>query len=336
MSDYYIGPFGRILPVSDRPSSEDESESSDKPSASHSHSYQLPPPHKSMPSMPLQLGTDTSLLQAHPSEPRPVLNLKNNTDRNQKNKEQLPPVSQLLTPASHSSLPASPYSPQLHGSTASSATSVSQHPIGDLYDNPTESFLRRNSEFASRTVSTSLLDSSSSQLRQHQQQSSTKLPPISQVGVDPAHNFRPEVQSHAAAGIDPPVAYYPHGQLAHHGSFYNKEGPRTGLPLSQWKGVAPHALGKSRTPPILPHVVDERYIEGEGLCYIYADGSHCPKSIDGEPVNANWGITKAGKPRKRLAQACIACREKKIKCQPNLPKCDQCQKSGRECRFGNA
>ncbi|BDD58782.1 hypothetical protein MAP00_004033 [Monascus purpureus] len=54
------------------------------------------------------------------------------------------------------------------------------------------------------------------------------------------------------------------------------------------------------------------------------------------PVNANWGITKAGKPRKRLAQACLTCREKKIKCQPNLPRCDQCQKSGRDCRFENA
>lgn len=89
-------------------------------------------------------------------------------------------------------------------------------------------------------------------------------------------------------------------------------------------------------PQVRPHVVDERYIEGEGLCYIYADGSHVPKAIGGMPVNANWGVTKAGKPRKRLAQACLTCREKKIKCQPNLPKCDQCSKSGRECRFENA
>jgi hypothetical protein len=87
---------------------------------------------------------------------------------------------------------------------------------------------------------------------------------------------------------------------------------------------------------VLPHVVDERHIEGEGICYIYADGSHCPKAIEGIPVNANWGVTKAGKPRKRLAQACLTCREKKIKCQPKLPKCDQCQKSGRECRFESA
>ena len=92
----------------------------------------------------------------------------------------------------------------------------------------------------------------------------------------------------------------------------------------------------AQPPPVRPAVVDEKHIEGEGLCYIYADGSYCPKNIDGVPVNANWGVTKAGKPRKRLAQACLTCREKKIKCHPNRPKCDQCQKSGRDCRFENA
>ena len=93
---------------------------------------------------------------------------------------------------------------------------------------------------------------------------------------------------------------------------------------------------RPQTPPIRPQVVDERYVEGQGMCYIYEDGSYCPKTINGVPVNARWGITKAGKPRKRLAQACMTCREKKIKCHPNLPRCDQCQKSGRECRFENA
>jgi hypothetical protein len=34
--------------------------------------------------------------------------------------------------------------------------------------------------------------------------------------------------------------------------------------------------------------------------------------IDGTPVNANWGVTKAGRPRKRLGLACLTCREKKI------------------------
>lgn len=47
-----------------------------------------------------------------------------------------------------------------------------------------------------------------------------------------------------------------------------------------------------------------------------------------------WGVTKAGKPRKRLSQACITCREKKIKCDPGGgPKCLQCLRFSRECRF---
>lgn len=88
--------------------------------------------------------------------------------------------------------------------------------------------------------------------------------------------------------------------------------------------------------PRTPRVIDERYVAGEGLCYVYEDGSRVQKYIDGENVNPQWGVTKAGKPRKRLAQACTTCREKKIKCDPSSPKCIQCQKFGRECRFENA
>ncbi|KIX09086.1 uncharacterized protein Z518_00164 [Rhinocladiella mackenziei CBS 650.93] len=80
-------------------------------------------------------------------------------------------------------------------------------------------------------------------------------------------------------------------------------------------------------------LVREENIPGKGLCYIYDDGSVCPKAINGDTVNPKWGTTKAGKPRKRLGQACNTCREKKIKCDPNVPKCAQCQKFGRECKF---
>ena len=80
-------------------------------------------------------------------------------------------------------------------------------------------------------------------------------------------------------------------------------------------------------------VVKEASIEGKGVCYVYEDGSVCQKVIDGDMVNPKWGTTKAGKPRKRLGQACNTCREKKIRCDPQLPKCAQCQKFGRECKF---
>ncbi|KAG5925216.1 hypothetical protein E4U42_004449 [Claviceps africana] len=86
----------------------------------------------------------------------------------------------------------------------------------------------------------------------------------------------------------------------------------------------------------LPRFVREVEVPGEGKCYVYDDGSHCKTVIDGEAVNAHWGVTKAGKPRKRLAIACITCREKKIKCDPDYPRCVQCEKFGRVCRFKNA
>jgi len=86
----------------------------------------------------------------------------------------------------------------------------------------------------------------------------------------------------------------------------------------------------------LPRFVRAAEVAGEGLCYFYDDGSHCKTVIDGEAVNAHWGVTKAGKPRKRLAIACVTCREKKIKCDPDYPRCVQCDKFGRVCAFKNA
>jgi hypothetical protein len=86
----------------------------------------------------------------------------------------------------------------------------------------------------------------------------------------------------------------------------------------------------------LPRFVRQAEVSGEGLCYFYDDGTHCKTVIDGEIVNAHWGVTKAGKPRKRLAIACITCREKKIKCDPDYPRCVQCEKFGRVCKFKNA
>ncbi|TDZ73287.1 putative transcriptional regulatory protein [Colletotrichum trifolii] len=86
----------------------------------------------------------------------------------------------------------------------------------------------------------------------------------------------------------------------------------------------------------LPRFVRAAEVPGEGPCYFYDDGTHCKQVIDGEQVNAHWGVTKAGKPRKRLAIACVTCREKKIKCDPDFPRCVQCEKFGRQCKFKNA
>lgn len=140
-----------------------------------------------------------------------------------------------------------------------------------------------------------------------------------------------------------PVMQYHNGQMPYHSQPFasaqahaqrstNSHSPDRYQPLT-------HNQNSGSKEPVSkpnPRLVEERWVEGEGMCYFYEDGTRCRKVIDGEEVNANWGVTKAGKPRKRLAQACITCREKKIKCEPSLPKCVQCTKFGRECRFESA
>nr|POE87539.1 putative transcriptional regulatory protein [Quercus suber] len=73
-------------------------------------------------------------------------------------------------------------------------------------------------------------------------------------------------------------------------------------------------------------------IPGEGHFHLYDGGYRIPTQIDGEQVNPAWGLTKANKPRKRLALACLDCREKKIKCEPGANSCVQCEKAKRPCR----
>ncbi|KAM3074811.1 hypothetical protein ACMFMG_008225 [Clarireedia jacksonii] len=104
-------------------------------------------------------------------------------------------------------------------------------------------------------------------------------------------------------------------------------------PLTVKDGLGPKIWTGTQ---FLPRFVKQADVPGEGLCYFYDDGTHCKTVIDGEVVNAHWGVTKAGKPRKRLAIACITCREKKIKCDPDYPRCVQCEKFGRVCKFKNA
>ncbi len=72
----------------------------------------------------------------------------------------------------------------------------------------------------------------------------------------------------------------------------------------------------------------------------YDSDPHARGTISAKPwheaiAHPDWGVTKAGKPRKRLAQACINCRQKKIRCHPNpnLMKCAQCERTQVECRF---
>jgi hypothetical protein len=109
--------------------------------------------------------------------------------------------------------------------------------------------------------------------------------------------------------------------------------PRLAAPVQEarsWSAPqSPYHQGQNPTGNRV--VVAEKTIDGKDW-YEYDDGSICQKIINGDTVNPKWGTTKAGKPRKRLGQACNTCREKKIRCD-GQPKCAQCQKVGRECRF---
>ena len=118
-------------------------------------------------------------------------------------------------------------------------------------------------------------------------------------------------------------------------SYYPPEHPHPAPPHPGLPGL-PGGLGSDDASRPVVKLIGERVFPGEGVCFVYDDGSHVRKVIDGEQVNAQWGVTKAGKPRKRLAIACVTCREKKIKCDPAEPKCVQCDKADRECRFQTA
>ncbi|KAJ5223682.1 hypothetical protein N7468_008224 [Penicillium chermesinum] len=267
--------------------------------------YQLPPPRApanftDQYARPRQTGdmTDAGSISA------PVVPPTANPPRN----EQLPSVRDLLTPTV---APTSPnaYQPPFAAPPSNSEPRELSYPF------------RPHEQALSPVAAQERIKTRSESFSQ--QQTST-LPPLSQVGM---HN-QPHAKHHIASRSDP-VSTYAHSQPGYSGAPYYER-------ALSGEGSSPEVAGGTKANTALPQVVDERYVDGEGLCYVYADGTHVPKLIDGVPVNAHWGITKAGKPRKRLAQACLTCREKKIKCQPNLPKCDQCQKSGRECRFESA
>lgn len=310
-----------MLPVDDGPTEQEPHRPANLPVAG-AHPYQLPPPRTSA---PLQFGTDPFLRPRNRGERRGEGEESNHSRGHgyQQTNEQLPSVSQLLTPNAPLSRSPSPYNPRAFGIYLSSGDYTDPNKRA-RYNEP-DNYLpgaRSGAYESSRTQ----LDATGSPCPQN-------LPPISHISTA---SPRSDISPYSTTNSLSTSTSYPHGMSRN----YNAErGDRTPTETSLSRPVDSHAYNGTGTPmqpQVRLHVVDERYIEGEGLCYIYADGSHCPKAIDGIPVNANWGITKAGKPRKRLAQACLTCREKKIKCHPNLPRCDQCQKSGRVCRFESA
>lgn len=350
MSRTYIGPFGRILPVvenSDEDSSGTEGrESSAQLSRSNMATYQLPPPQ-----LPLRLDFG--------SDPRPGFSEPKNYDVSSQSRRaleqhrrsfdeprrphvgqhgQLPSVSQLLTPGSQSSNTSSPYSS--HQSPISSDTRPDQ-------SSPRQPSARSSSPQVGGYAYQNAYTAAQYPTASHKIQSETR-PNYAGGPASPAYNVpiqssnEPNVNSfsHSATVPQRPYPSYP-PQPPH-------SAPLATAPYSSNQsavydyGLSPHVRSDPSTSNViqsvkpLPRVVGEQVFPGEGPCWVYEDGSICRKVIDGEQVNAQWGVTKAGKPRKRLAIACTTCREKKIKCDPGEGKCQQCEKFGRECRFTTA
>jgi hypothetical protein len=173
---------------------------------------------------------------------------------------------------------------------------------------------QRSTEPAYREYFSSGRDTSSS-FRPHSEQQHSLPPPT--LGREPESRYR------EAALTTPSTPTYPPTPAS----------TIVSEPVTTGDGLGPKIWTGTQ---FLPRFVRQAEVPGEGLCYFYDDGTHCKTHIDGEAVNAHWGVTKAGKPRKRLAIACITCREKKIKCDPDFPRCIQCEKFGRVCKFKNA
>ena len=344
MSRSYIGPFGRYLPILD----DDElfepgKEEIDLDNQAKMTTYQLPPP--IMPTR-LQFGTDLSPGFTEPTKYNTMTHSRPSYDPHKSSNEehprrmyheQLPSVSQLLTPGSQSSVPNSPFSPQHSPEFAETRHHYSSSHRHSMPERP------------SQTAAAYSTPGGYSQLPFQLQQAEMMDPRNHgfHVGAQTSHypssySTRQEIN---AAQYQTYIAS-PRQQYAHHpphpmspnapaqfhapqtASYDLSSAPLTGFDQPR------HEAAPSIKP--LPRVVGEQEIPGEGLCWVYEDGSICKKVIDGEEVKAEWGVTKAGKPRKRLAIACTTCREKKIKCDPGSPKCVQCDKFGRECRFTTA
>jgi Fungal Zn(2)-Cys(6) binuclear cluster domain len=277
--------------------------------------YRLPPPHSSIP-IGLIVDNDREDQQTRSPERTDLSHSRNDLPPP---REQLPSVHQLLSSERNAGYLPPPIPPQTsHFQGRSLQTSPSIHPRSpDSQLNHPNNLERAPSNYPS---------SRGREYEPYHTPQPARLPSLSQVGIEPA--------SHARAPENPRARFVPDEDSL---SQFAASGDLTISPTQSVHSTSSHLVPHLRQEAAVPHqVVDERYLPGKGVCYIFADNSYCPKLIDGQPVNPNWGLTKAGKARKRLAQACIPCREKKVKCQPNLPKCDQCQKSGRECRFENA
>ena len=338
----YIGPFGRILPLADGA----EPEPLPRPLDEERSGVQLPQP-------ALNFGSDTQLGVTDPTRYNTGGTATTSRDKRHQHGErsrhlsyeQLPPVTQLLTPGTQPSMPASPYSSQQQspGSSQGRSSFASSHqgPVSEQTYPSSHSAYHQSPHTGLGFHAPDLSRAGNYNPSIPTQQSPSYLPTqqiatgygsYTGVPMPLAYQGQPNLSTprypgyHPEQGhtMNPSRQYYPDAPSAY--NFVGNPGPSS----------AHGQQSPPNTAKPAPRLMREDVIPGEGPVWVYEDGTTCPKVIDGEPVNAEWGVTKAGKPRKRLAIACTSCRDKKIKCEPAEPKCVQCEKLGRECKFTTA
>ena len=322
MSRSYIGPFGRIIPLEDgaTPPLDKAITGLDGRPATMS-AYQLPRP---MPSK-LQFGTDTTLGFTDPLKYK-TMNSRKPADSVLLQGDSLPSINSMFT-HDNSSSASSPLPPSHYDSPR-------RLPSGS----PRRDVLQEHNHYNARQNTDANLQTTRHVPVSHDglYESRYARPNITPYQTSPYRRSEPESNlpgpppDNARAAYQTPITTplstsYPRH---HDGNDYNAASP---APFP-----AQNSQEFSRPSKPVKKPIREDHVPGEGMCYIYDDGSHVRKVIDGESVNAQWGVTKAGKPRKRLAVACLTCREKKIKCEPGDDKCTQCEKSGRECSYHQA
>ena len=346
MSRTYIGPFGRILPILDGKEPEQQLLPVDE-TRTNMTSFQLPPPER------LQFGSDTTPGFTEPMRYNTIsqsMRAQDSTNASYvmqnrpTNHEQLPAISQLLPPKSHSRVQQVPDSsqhspnprPPRPALLPDQQGSFSNHPAGisppASYQNDylSPQHLPVQHQPSLPTVNQSRNEKLAAQ-KLHPPyaplQSSNTPPsaiypgPTSQTLYSPAPQQLNVLNTAGTRHIGPSVNVQPQQMTPLNASAqYYPELPTGYSMMSDPASLERNEEGYGNTVKPLPRLVGERVVPGEGPSWVYEDGTTCRKVIDGERVNAQWGVTKAGKPRKRLAIACSTCREKKIKCDPAEPK----------------
>jgi hypothetical protein len=224
----------------------------------------------------------------------------------------LPGVRELLLPDPALAMSPSTYFPQyvLRKCPPISATTA--------FDAP-PSPPKRASESSIRTAQSDQSDSTT-----WRRQSVTSSSSDSMLAVNPPMNNFMQASSQHVPWIPPlqEASLSPRAYSYAHGSFQSNR-------PEEWSPGSDYSSRSTISASIAGQKLESNSMyggpQGPTCAYPWHDGAEHP----------DWGTTKAGKPRKRLAQACTSCRHKKIRCYPNQNtlRCAQCERTHTDCRF---